>query len=145
MRLRFVVRPKSFICPADPLAEPLTLAEEEIEELDDFPSVANCSYDSHNVAGSPIRIDSSPTMPIYADRNPLFAGNQFHADQDPLRNSPSHDDGAGQNVLFLDGHVEWMKVPVYGNHQDNIWSVEGVEDYRGDEFPKRPDDAFIIP
>jgi len=35
-------------------------------------------------------------------------------------NSPNHN-FEGQNVLFLDGHVEWVEHPYCGPNYDNIW------------------------
>ena len=35
-------------------------------------------------------------------------------------NSPNHN-FAGQNVLYLDGHVDWVPHPYCGPNHDNIW------------------------
>ncbi|MGE5609298.1 MAG: hypothetical protein ACM359_08595 [Bacillota bacterium] len=36
-------------------------------------------------------------------------------------NSPNHG-GEGQNVLYMDGHVEWTVSPFVGAHRDNIYT-----------------------
>jgi len=45
-----------------------------------------------------------------------------------MLNSPNHD-FAGQNVLYLDGHVEWTLHPYCGVGYDNIWTKlpEGMD------------------
>jgi prepilin-type N-terminal cleavage/methylation domain-containing protein/prepilin-type processing-associated H-X9-DG protein len=59
----------------------------------------------------------SPVTPIAADMGP---GDGADA------NSNNHD-GAGQNVLFLDGHIEWR--PEYVINGDNIWDqTDGPDD-----------------
>lgn len=42
-------------------------------------------------------------------------------------NSPNHQ-GAGQNVLFGDGHVEFVQNPFAGTKRDNIYTVSGSTD-----------------
>ncbi|MCG3179059.1 MAG: hypothetical protein BIFFINMI_01390 [Phycisphaerae bacterium] len=46
-------------------------------------------------------------------------------------NSPNHG-GEGQNVLFLDGHVEWSADPFCGVHGDNIYTRGGGRDWSTD-------------
>jgi prepilin-type processing-associated H-X9-DG protein len=43
-----------------------------------------------------------------------------------LANSPNHEQ-EGQNVLFGDGHAEWMNNPFCGTHHDNIFTAGGPE------------------
>ena len=60
-------------------------------------------------------------------------------------NSPSHRNGAGQNVLLLDGSVLWTTSPVYGTAKDNLWMLEGVNEYTGRETRSCDTDAFLVP
>jgi prepilin-type processing-associated H-X9-DG protein len=58
-------------------------------------------------------------LPILADR-PQVQGGQWAA------NSPNHG-GRGQNVLFVDGHVQFFTVPTVGVEGDNIFiNQQGV-------------------
>ncbi len=51
----------------------------------------------------------------------------------------------GQNVLYLSGHVAWAETPAAGVGGNNIYLIEGVDDYRGDESPAEPTDSFLLP
>lgn len=68
-------------------------------------------------------------------------------------NSRNHD-GAGQNVLFQDGHVAWYSTPIVGANHDNIYTRQAghtleetllgksPEDLRG---PLTETDSVIVP
>lgn len=63
-------------------------------------------------------------VPVAADRNPgtpnlLALTPTSSASQLKKGNSPNHD-GDGQNVLFSDGHAEWLNTPFVGS--DNIYT-----------------------
>jgi hypothetical protein len=141
IRLR-LVRPRDFVCPARPGARPM--ADERIDELDDFPVPEACSFDSQNMAGPTLPLDAVPGMPIFADRNPLFDGDP-PVSASVEANSRSHDGGRGQNVLRADGVVTWTSSPIMGRRGDNIWQVEGVTTYSGTEYQRDPGDVFLIP
>ena len=53
--------------------------------------------------------------------------------------------GAGQNVLYMDGHVTWTAQCRVGVNGDNIWLAQGVYVYTGSEKPRSPADAFLLP
>jgi len=81
-------------------------------------------------------------------------------------NSPNHT-FAGQNVLYLDGHVEWTQHPYVGPNWDNIWVLRKTDrlvDIKADELwtvrhdndpgsyggratidPASADDSFLAP
>ena len=64
-----------------------------------------------------------------------------------LGNSPNHD-GDGQNVLFGDGHVEFLLNPLVGVNRDNIFTAAGGAVVAGQPFPTSPvnaDDSVILP
>jgi len=72
------------------------------------------------------------------------------------RNSPNHQ-GAGQNVVFADGHVGFHKTPCCGVDGDNIYTrgpgrygtKPGPKIYPGQDYPKpgqhSPTDTLIYP
>lgn len=141
VRLRFV-KPQNFICPEAEAARPMDPAR--IDQYDDFPSVANCSFDSQNMAGPTLPLGAGRCVPIYADRNPLFEGGKVNAIGPAEPNSRSHR-GLGQTVLCSDGRVLWTTSPLFGSRPDNIWQVDGVTEYTGTEYQRHPADAFVIP
>ncbi len=93
-----------------------------------------------NAGGS--RLNLRFRMPLAADPNPMFADGRV----DPAgqaSNSPAHG-GRGQNVLFNDGSVEFLKTPLVAP-ADNIWRAEDVDRYTGREAPQSATDSFLIP
>lgn len=99
-----------------------------------------------------IRIDRSPHTPVLADKNPQFevrilanGKRQLHR-RKVLPDAPStRHDGAGQNLLFKSGAVVWTTKPMAGNN-DNIFLMNGVNQYQGTETPEDPDsDIFLTP
>ncbi|MBI1825797.1 MAG: hypothetical protein HY287_16620 [Planctomycetes bacterium] len=152
----FVPAAKTFVCPSDdrgPYVESKArFAKDQegspawdVRRNDDFPSAANISYDSLNLAGASPNLRPPPTVAYMADANPLFVGAKFNESVDADKaNSPAHH-GRGQTVLLMDGHVQFAKSPIYGTGQDNLWLIDGVRSYRGTEVPTRSDDAFLVP
>ncbi|MFO0840131.1 MAG: hypothetical protein U1D55_16610 [Phycisphaerae bacterium] len=45
-------------------------------------------------------------------------------------NSPNHD-GEGQNVVFVDGHVDFGKTPLLGLNHDNVFTVQSAQTETG--------------
>ncbi len=130
---------KQFICPRSG-SQP-----DETEEIDlyyDFESYDNISYGfqvPYGPLGSRPSERASRNMPLAADKGPYRdatvatpplaspgASNTPLDVNDPAvwkpYNSPNHR-GDGQNVLFADGHVSFMKVPIVGIDRDNIYTV----------------------
>jgi len=144
------VTPKSFICTGDVGATEFRLAAlprgavprtfELIDAWDFGPaseSLKHCSY-SYHVPFGPYALTTSaePGFAVAADRNPWidspFAKAQDFSRFKPggtnqqarLGNSvPHHQDG--QNVLFLDSHVEFAKRPYCALEDDNIYTISG--------------------
>jgi prepilin-type processing-associated H-X9-DG protein len=97
-----------------------------------------------------------------ADKSPGAPAAQvpFGAADLSKANSPNHS-GAGQNVLYGDGHVEFRKTPYCGVSDDNIYtarapkfqmttqpatlpaSVTGVVGFSFD--PVQADDSYLVP
>ena len=72
-----------------------------------------------------------PTFAVAADLNPGGEAVTTVTVQSPVAdlreaNSPNHA-GAGQNVLFGDGHAEWVASPFAGTRHDNIYTAGGPE------------------
>lgn len=83
-----------------------------------------------------ISVSANPATPVAADRNPYLDKNNVfepewtsepyldengeYVDKDKKRNSVCHQRD-GQNVLFLDSHVDFAKYPNVGIQNDNIY------------------------
>ncbi len=130
------------------------------EEDEFFLRVAagRCSYSYQNQLAHPgtdpsvappevatTHVEASPSdLVILADRNPytrpeLTRQPTLSPDDHPEANSLNHH-GRGQNVLYLEGHVEWCETPRAGPRR-----ADGRRDsiYRPDEG--RPDDPLNVP
>ena len=119
------------------------------------------------------RATSDVRMPINSDKGPYFtaaaedsgsrttadmesgvqvpSGGDFSDVEKVLRlstekwrpyNSQNHN-GEGQNVLFVDSHVEFMKKPIAGVAYDNIYTMqESWDDALDSYLGQRPEDQF---
>jgi hypothetical protein len=140
------VEPKTFQCPAVGGRPFLVQAS-----MTDFPEAGCISYSyqySLGVRGLWIedrRLSGlKGSMVILADSTPVFADGRFRADR--VRTAVSDNHGrAGQNVLYLDMHVEFKRRPSVGVMGDNIYLVQGVFDYQGEEKPRSLIDTFLLP
>jgi hypothetical protein len=136
-------KPQNFVCPADADGTPLEV--DSFSDMTDFARKSNISYDTLNMAGVLPKRGSRPATAFMADPNPLFVSGRFDSTVDARHaNSRAHG-GEGQNVLMLDGSVQWLNSPVYGPRQDNLWLVDDLLRYSGFEAQQRPEDAFLIP
>lgn len=134
-----------FVCPS---SRDVPMSEEQVAVFDDFPESRNVSYAYQNMAGLRPSLEDNPDLPVLGDDNPLFDNGVplFRAlgFADPANaNSRAHG-GAGQNVLTLRGAVKWMVTPNAGLNGDNIWTLNGVEEYTGREGPQTASDSHLL-
>lgn len=164
--------PKQFMCPStidvpDPAQDTLAYF--------DFASGVNLSYAyqyMHNEKRPAIGPMDDPTLPLLADANPYIKGGiraRPASDRKSAArgNSANHTDREGQNILFVDGHVDFLKAPDAGvsgtsevpapsgpRYRDNIYTVhrkgEAVDPGTTDGFPNRLDlgdasDSCLVP
>jgi len=116
----------------------------------DFPSPRNLAYTYQHCLNGPIRRDQPELISvahqyaIVSERHPVFVEGRFRRDRIGRDVSDNHG-GSGQNVLYLDGSVRWVKSGHVGVNRNNIWLIDGVYEYRGDEAPASPVDSFLLP
>jgi prepilin-type processing-associated H-X9-DG protein len=87
---------------------------------------------------------------IIADMSPVFK--VLPSPEKPInlsdelmnQNSPNHN-GRGQNVLFCDGSVQFIKIRKLGPSLDDIFTIQGKSTYQGTELPSSDSDAFLAP
>lgn len=111
------VRTEQFICPAstdtpDPIVS--------TETVFDFAGPTNLSYaynyqshTGHHILGT----GSDPRLAVAADANPYLKGRlprKVSQDRKSVQrgNSANHRGRRGQNILFVDGHIEFVHSPV---------------------------------
>lgn len=143
---RHIASPQAFQCPAVGGGSFVVTAG-----MTDFPASQYVSYSyQHAVGDSPLSVHDeafagvADKMAILADRNPVFEGGKFRPDRVGVSTSPNHGH-TGQNVLYLDMHVEWAKDANAGVDGDNIFLADGVREYTGYESPAKPTDSFLLP
>jgi len=106
------------------------------------------SYSYHNPFGEfALTAAKPPDMAIMADRNPWIESkgwkvkdfSEFDPDGERkirnIGNSPCHND-EGQNVLFLDTHVDFQTVSFCGVNDDNIYTSWNGDDIRKGTKPE---------
>jgi prepilin-type N-terminal cleavage/methylation domain-containing protein len=150
------VTPKSFVCKGDSGTTEFKLADQtlprpnfELIDAWDFglPGATgsawkSCSYSYHLPFGMyALTVSSEPGFAVAADRNPWIkspAGDpglftDFRPDLTAAGNSESAKKGnaishqlEGQNVMFLDTHVEFEKRAYCSVEDDNIYTTSGL-------------------
>jgi prepilin-type processing-associated H-X9-DG protein len=127
----------------------------------------HCSYSYHMPYGMyALNTSYLPGFAVAADRNPWIASpsaqagdfTKFQPDLAPFGgtseqarkgNTPPHD-GQGQNVLFLDSHVEFAKRAFCALEDDNIYTLwNGADKLRGTppalgSQPAHPRDSLLV-
>ncbi len=142
------VTPKSFICKGDTGTTEWQLSEEtnvqtgfEMIDAWDFGNTPadNCSYSYHLPFGQyALTTSSEPGLAVASERNPWITSpagepgdfSLFNPDVNPyggttetaLRGNAISHQGDGQNVLFLDSHVEFAKRAFCSLEDDNIFT-----------------------
>jgi hypothetical protein len=154
VRERYIADPRAFICPSAPDGRPMLVEDpDDYKDFHDFAEQANNSYsfvfsNSEEPARLEIIRGDDGRMVLVGDRNPLFDGRAVHRvnpyDEESF-NSPTHENGAGQNVLYATGQVGWFTTPLVGVNRDNIYRAGQIARYLGNERPSYPTDSFIIP
>lgn len=143
------VTPKSFVCKGDTGTTEFTLADEQnvpvgFELIDawDFGKTPwdHCSYSYHDPFGKyHLTTSSEPGLAVAADRNPWIKSpaaepgvfTDFVPDVPPYNgssdaaikgNAIAHQSD-GQNVLFLDSHVDFARRAYCSLEEDNIYTM----------------------
>ena len=151
------VTPKSFVCKGDTGTTEWQLSDEtnvttgfEMIDAWDFGQnpVDNCSYSYHIPFGQyALTTSSEPGLAVASERNPWIKSpaaevgdfSLFNPDVTPYNgttetalkgNAISHQ-GDGQNVLFLDSHVEFAKRAFCSLEDDNIFT-KSANNVKGD-------------
>jgi hypothetical protein len=147
------VKADDFICPASPFGAEPGAGGKDILTGNDFPSRSHVTY-SLRITCVPSPDDPSGKREILiADVNPIFEKLPQNYSEGFLRelnkrmlqaNSNNHN-GRGQNAMFTDGSVQFMTTRTFGPTNDDIYTLEGKDSYRGDEVPASQNDVFLAP
>ena len=146
-----------FVCGGHIQGSPVRYDAAQMASLNDFPSRRHISYSFMILCDENNSLTKRSRRIIASDMNPLFQQIPFQTSlyqklnefdrillNEPLRRMMSSNHRAkGQNSLFCDGSVEFMKTRIVNN--DDIFTVKDVEAYTGKETPCDPEDVFLAP
>ncbi|MFC1635503.1 hypothetical protein ACFL5Z_11735 [Planctomycetota bacterium] len=144
------VKLSDYVCPGSKCEKTTEVTPAQIRTLKDFPS-RNCVTYSFRVSCQRMRDGKLLCRKVVmADWNPLFEEmpdyNQSLQKRLTARlltlNSINHR-RRGQNVLFGDGRVVYMKTRLVG--ADDIFTLQDTDVYRGYEVPSCETDFFLAP
>lgn len=132
----------AFVCPST-AAKPWNYAGKTALAHSNFPSERYLSYSMANpypdgvtvMTRAPFNTAMDPTYAVAADMNPGTTGGYdatlptaTSPPRDMQRGNTRNHQGAGQNVLYADGHVEFQQNAFVGHNGDNIYTVSGSDD-----------------
>jgi hypothetical protein len=145
------VKPADFVCRACEYGETIQMTPEQLSKFKDFPSKRFVTY-SFQISCRQTRNGTLLCRNvIMSDWNPLFEelpddfSKQFslRLDKKLLTLNSNNHNRRGQNVLFGDGRVEFLKTRFIGT--DDIFTLQDTDVYQGCEAPSCETDFFLAP
>lgn len=159
------VTPKSFLCKGDSTAKEFLPGNNvDLITLWDFgvDAINCCSYSYHLPYTTPsyaLSTSGDPGMAVASDPSPLSEATNDFSKFDPAGskelknygNSITHQN-EGQNVLYMDTHVNFEPVSFCGLNEDNIFTLQvaggdirkGVAPIRGKYNPLNRTDSLLV-
>jgi len=144
------VKPSDFVCRACEYGETQPLTPSQVSKLRDFPNRRYITYSFQISCRQTKNGKLFCRNVIMADWNPLFEEMPENSKPFILRlnkkllslNSINHK-RRGQNILFGDGRVEFLKTRFIGT--DDIFTLQDTDIYQGCEEPSHENDFFLAP
>jgi len=143
----------NFVCPGCKGEKPLQLTDSQIKRLKDFPSRRYVTY-SFQIRCHRTGIGRLLCRKVLmADWNPLFEQLpedfsrqlQLQLNRKLLTLNSINHNRRGQNVMFGDGHVKFLKTRFIGIAKDDIFTLQDTDVYQGCEVPSCETDFFLAP
>lgn len=143
------LQPDAFMCPA---TKPSCSFNCNAKEYNDFPKRYLVTYSFRISCPKAAGLEKMGRQVIMGDMSPIFANvsaaekelNINLSDALMKKNSPNHG-GRGQNVLFCDGSVVFVKGHTVDASLDDIYTIQGKQNYQGIEVPTSEADVFLAP
>jgi hypothetical protein len=145
------IKPVYCVCPSCKYGEKLEMNPSQLRKFKDFPGRRYVTYsfqiNCHKTKNGELLCRNV----IMADWNPLFEELpedfskpiSIQLDQKLLNMNSVNHNRRGQNVLFGDGRVEFLKKRFIGT--DDIFTLQDTDVYHGDELPSHETDFFLAP
>jgi prepilin-type processing-associated H-X9-DG protein len=143
----------NFACPGCKEDKPLELDDSQIKRLKDFPGRIYVNYSFQIRCNKTHRGKLLCRKVLMADRNPLFEQMpedftkqlKLQLNRALLTLNSNNHNRRGQNVLFGDGSVEFLKTRFIGISVDDIFTLQDTDIYQGCEVPSCETDFFLAP
>ncbi len=146
-------KPADFVCPGAPRGKALQFSTLQVQSYNDFPGREYVTYSFKISCNN----DESGTLicrkVLMADLSPLFEDLpddyskplKLHLNKDLLTLNSINHNRRGQNVLFGDGRVEFVRTRHTSLSKDDIFTLSDTDVYQGCEVPSCTTDFFLAP
>lgn len=151
----------AFVCKGYKHARPLERTASQISQYNDFPFRHNITYSFSLICNEKSNLPQPDSKIIASDLNPVFVPvfkklpcdpsfyekmtefEKLSLNQDLKKLLSQNHQGKGQNVLYCDGSVKYIRERIVNG--DDIFTVNGVDAYTGCEVPADQNDTFLAP
>jgi len=148
------VKPTGFVCPGCKNGKTLQLSPSQIRTYKDFPNRKHITYsfrircrmqeNGKLLCRKVLMADLSPLFEKLLD-DPSKPFKPLHLNPRLLTINSINHRRRGQNVLFGDGRVEFLKTRHIGISKDDIFTLQDTDIYQGCEVPSCATDSFLAP
>ena len=147
------VNPADFVCPGRREGRPIRLDALQVRNYSDFPGRKYVTYSFRIMCPGSEEGSSLGRKVLISDLNPLFErlprdysnSLKIKLTRDLLTLNSINHSRCGQNVLFGDGSVRFIKKRHTNLSDDDIFTLQGTDVYQGVEVPAYESDAFLAP
>lgn len=147
------VSPECFVCPGKTQGRFVKFDPQITKNYNDFSSRESIHYSLRVRCNKSAGRTAGVPKALMADLNPLFErlpqnfANDFKLELDKklLRLNSINHKRRGQNVLFCDGSSRFVKKRYVGITEDDIFTLQDTNVYKGTEVPSSETDAFLAP
>ncbi len=146
-------KPADFVCPGAGQGKTVQLDALQIQNYNDFPGRAYMTYSFQINCSSSSGGKLICRKVLMADLSPLFEelpGDysqpfKLRLNKDLLTLNSINHRRQGQNVMFGDGRVEFIKTRYTRLLEDDIFTLRDTDVYHGCELPSCESDFFLAP
>jgi len=146
-------KPADFVCPGASQKKALQFTTLQVQNYNDFPSREYVTYSFKISCGRTASSKLVYRKVLMADLSPLFESLpgdyskplKLRLNKDLLTLNSINHRRRGQNVLFGDGRVEFVKTRHTSLSEDDIFTLSDTDVYQGFEVPSCTTDFFLAP